>query len=389
MRLANLTEAIPRNRWEHVLQDCKRILKPAGRLEIIDDELMFSYPETIQGTDWARAPYWDGEPQSRSNRSSWESSNHSKSVSSKSSRSRLSDEISSSFLDLDDAAVVDGAPSLIHDDSPSEDSFDFLPTPEASDEGFESHAESSTIRIRGFKSHTAYPICHQVEKIFETMLESEYDVDPRPGQFLQDLLNKVFGKTSGVKTLKDHTLYMLYPTYQELVNTTKPARRDPDDPSGTLKRIFNEKVAISRPSSSRGRKDKAAKLLGEDVISLSRASVSIVDPESPNSPTESALIGIPSHSSSLGSLDKQVLYKPIVTAIKDKKRYKPNGLYIFPDTFLEMSSDELEWHVLKHTNTLLGCRAALDRFVASLRDEDGNQVLDEEEWHDMLWEYER
>ena len=41
VRMANLAMAIPASDWEFVLAEVKRVLKPAGRVEIIDDKLFF------------------------------------------------------------------------------------------------------------------------------------------------------------------------------------------------------------------------------------------------------------------------------------------------------------------------------------------------------------
>ncbi|THH33148.1 hypothetical protein EUX98_g1041 [Antrodiella citrinella] len=41
VRMANLTLAIPRSRWLGLLTEVRRVLKPLGRLELIDDEIVF------------------------------------------------------------------------------------------------------------------------------------------------------------------------------------------------------------------------------------------------------------------------------------------------------------------------------------------------------------
>lgn len=41
VRMANLTLAIPKARWPHLLKEVKRILRPGGVVEIVDDELFF------------------------------------------------------------------------------------------------------------------------------------------------------------------------------------------------------------------------------------------------------------------------------------------------------------------------------------------------------------
>ncbi|KAI0073958.1 S-adenosyl-L-methionine-dependent methyltransferase [Panus rudis PR-1116 ss-1] len=59
VRMANLSLAIPHERWPSLLQDVRRVLKWGGRLEIIDDQLFF--PKVQWPFEWDKVP---GQPTS-------------------------------------------------------------------------------------------------------------------------------------------------------------------------------------------------------------------------------------------------------------------------------------------------------------------------------------
>jgi hypothetical protein len=59
VRMSNLGLAIPQHRWAHVLQEARRVLAFGGRLEVIDDELIFphlpqAYTHTISSLRFHR-----------------------------------------------------------------------------------------------------------------------------------------------------------------------------------------------------------------------------------------------------------------------------------------------------------------------------------------------
>ena len=64
------------------------------------------------------------------------------------------------------------------------------------------------------------------------------------------------------------------------------------------------------------------------------------------------------------------------------------GLLIWPDTYVPMAAGELEMHACKYIHTLLGCRPALEEFVAKFVDKKGDRIVSEEELRDEIWEYE-
>jgi len=64
------------------------------------------------------------------------------------------------------------------------------------------------------------------------------------------------------------------------------------------------------------------------------------------------------------------------------------GLILWPDKFIPMSPTELEMHACKHMHVLLGCKPALAEYVASFVDEDGTRFVQDEEFHESIWDYE-
>lgn len=64
------------------------------------------------------------------------------------------------------------------------------------------------------------------------------------------------------------------------------------------------------------------------------------------------------------------------------------GLLIWPNSYVPMTVGELEMHACKYIHTLLGCRPALEEFIAKFVDERGNKFVEEEEFKDEIWEYE-
>ncbi|KAF5374890.1 hypothetical protein D9758_000541 [Tetrapyrgos nigripes] len=70
-----------------------------------------------------------------------------------------------------------------------------------------------------------------------------------------------------------------------------------------------------------------------------------------------------------------------------KPRQSP-GLVLWPSIFIPIGPTELEMHVCKGMQELLGSKVALWRYIQDLRDADGKPFLSEEEFEDAIWEYE-
>ncbi|KAH8119983.1 hypothetical protein DFH11DRAFT_1499327 [Phellopilus nigrolimitatus] len=405
VRLANLTDAIPIHRWQHVLKEVRRVLTPHGRVELIDDELIFSYPD--QTLSRFNSTSNSG---SRTARSSWSGSDTSKSGSDNSSDGRHSQELSSSFLNLDldsDQRSIDSAPGLCHDDSPSEDSCECLPTPttELSDDLM------TLVNTEIATQMPSAPLCQEIEKIYETMLEGSYNINSRPGDFLESLLNEVFGPAGKPSVIKDFQLSLLSPAMHDLVLSSKRMNVGQDSPKRGKKlfkldregrRSEKEKEIMDRLAMSQAHihKSKALKILGASNGSPSPSILNVSDPISTRLSDESELFGEPMRptmrsrtSSGISLLTLPSSTHPPSSASSTKEfrsRSRPTGLFLYPDQFLETTPHELEMYVTKHVHTLLGSKAAIDEHVlTNLKDEHGNSLVSPMEWHEMLWEYER
>ncbi|KAF9486494.1 hypothetical protein BDN70DRAFT_16626 [Pholiota conissans] len=76
---------------------------------------------------------------------------------------------------------------------------------------------------------------------------------------------------------------------------------------------------------------------------------------------------------------------------KPKKRpvlVQSPGLIVWPSTFIPLNPVELEMHATKNVHSLLGCRAALADFITSYTDEEGRRLVEDEEFDDIMWDYE-
>ena len=416
MRLSNLSASIPENRWEHLLIEVHRVLKPhgklindpcdvtptylhlpaLGRVEIIDDELMFPYPDRTERTSAPLTP----SSQRFAKRSSWAGSTSSKDSEATLEELRQQEELTSSFLDFGESEPVH---SLSDGDSGS--SSDSLSSPEGSNDAV-TLAESEVTTLVDGLLQPSQMISQAVEREYEAMLEKVYQVNPRPAGFLEDLLWKVFGEGGRAKQVKDFQISLLNksmhdavveskhmnpnqlqesPKRVKLFKTDREAKRADND------RIFMDKMAIAN---TRG---KALRLLGAD------APMPLFDPlgtqlSDSSDVTVDTMVSRTHHqrkrastlfSQSSQTADKRPSSSSSAFSQSKDSRFTPTGLFVYPDQFLETTPRELERYIFKHTDALLSTKAALCEHVSKLTDEKGEAVASEEECADLLWEYER
>ena len=401
VRLANLTDTVPLSRWEHVLTEVRRVLKPNGRVEIIDDELMFPYLDPSSSPLGSSAS-----SASQTARSSWHSSELTREASEESVAERRPPlRKLSSFLDLDldhdhegGSDRGHGTPSLYRGESPSEASSESIRTPtEERSSGWKrqstaSSSKSSTIR------RDPLSLCQDLEGIYETMLETRLQVHPRPSEFLVALLINVFGPAGHVEVIEDFRLSLLKPVLHNLVVSTigmsnenvkrvrKWMKMDRDSEMDREKKI-KDQVALSRVQIQNS---KAAKLLGLDVDeTMPRPSngADQISTRMSDDSDQSYDAVRPMLSRSPSSLH---LFPPSRAANTGASQapFEPAGLFVFPDRFLETTPQELEMYLCRHVHALLSSKAALTEYVLGLRDDFGEPIVSFREWEDMLVDYE-
>lgn len=190
VRMANLTLCIPYSKWEQVLSEVRRVMTINGRLELVDDQIMFPYARPFSPSS--------SPPPSRPPRLDIP-------IPSSSFNVPRRKEYEEDDYDLDDI--------LGDDDSDLEGETSSSATPTISG-GSDTSSRRSTERVSSTKGsipssgssngskrhHPSTPwdlqagSCQGLETVFENMLNERYHVHPRPSEFLLDVLKRIFGK---------------------------------------------------------------------------------------------------------------------------------------------------------------------------------------------------
>ncbi|KAI0720115.1 hypothetical protein C8T65DRAFT_706094 [Cerioporus squamosus] len=365
VRMANLTLCIPMSRWKFVLTQVRRVLKPGGRLELIDDDLFF--PSVLPRT--AR----DSPPSPQKHQ--WKRTASASSTSTSSRSSSLCRSLSNK--QLPDVPSPHGSPDR---------------------KGSKGHARKPS----DVEFSTNATISRHVETIFENMLVNKYGISPHPHQFLEQVLHDVFGLECARQTQK---LELAVPS-RELTESCEAQGLG-------LGINMNSASTISHGHSKRASEDEKKSswmyIDWEKKEKRSRPSSPVpIAISLPNSSPASTYSGRSSEDS-VRSMDLKL--DPQLLSLTPKARqllfgegenvnggktpswratgpYQPPGLVLLPSTLIPFSPMELEMHACKHMNTVLGCKYALGKYVAGQKDQDGQPLLSEREVDDYLWDYE-
>lgn len=428
VRISNLSDTIPQNRWQHVLSEAYRVLKPGKRMEIIDDELMFPYisdhpvelPESSFTLSRSSTASSSDVPSARS---SWNGPEMPpKAALVLGAGEGKNQDYRASFLELDaeteadedsgsisERISIEPVPSLYRGHSPSEASAEFLPTPTE-----EEPLGACRWRTPSLPCTTPSPspistsLCQDVEGIYETMLEGRYGINPRPHELILKLLLTTFGPGRSNLTFDFRLSLLSNPLDSVVASIKETGVPSKDKKSKKFLRFNAESNAESkleeecRPARiicdhvqttevHFERRSKAMKMLGMNDDAPVTPSKVLPDPindslfDDTADTDDSGDQSINSRSSSSSSL---LLSGSIGQPSTPKKsKYQPKGLFLYPNKFLDTSPRELEMYIGKHVQTVLGSDAALEEHVLSLRDEAGQPIITEEDWREMMWEY--
>ncbi|KAK2461466.1 hypothetical protein APHAL10511_005929 [Amanita phalloides] len=351
VRMANLALCIPQAKWEALLSEVFRILAVGGRLELIDDEIFFPYGPTPASDSKQAKPVVQS----------------------------VFDE-----FDDDDDTLEDGSgdpDSTLVDgrDISTDKSIEIdLRKPNRQSTG-SSSTDDSFLRSPTLADvpideiTTSWPQqaseCRDLEKVFEQMLRMNYDIDPRPSDFLSNIILLVFGK-SNIQRQRTFHLKLAPKSADEFYGLSansgsKEMLGDKGDDwsthssdsglglpplkkSFTLEREKGQDIgSISDTVSA-----KAAGRLGITYSALAAATAATVRQRTLTSPTQSP------------------------------------GIILWPSTYFPMSPSELEMHACKYLHVLLGCKNALQEYMKSFIEKDGKKWIEDGVCSDMLWEYE-
>ena len=200
VRMANLSLCIPSDKWELVLSEVQRVLTIGGRLELIDDQILFPYaPPSSTTTPRTARPPTMSPPLIPNKRDSFlsmdddddtlqndedDSSNSESTLWSDREMSPFSDSTPDHLSAFDDDGSDPPTPLLRYDPgTPSSTSTNTitLTYPEKSD----------NVRPTSWSLDAA--ASRDLETIFEGMLSQKFGIHTRPSDFLPDMIQKVFG----------------------------------------------------------------------------------------------------------------------------------------------------------------------------------------------------
>ncbi|KAG2044557.1 hypothetical protein BDR03DRAFT_1087131 [Suillus americanus] len=335
VRMANLSLCIPVESWEEVLTEVMRVLAPGGRLELIDDQALFP---TVRPLERA--------PASLAATSVFPSRCH-------------------SYIEFDDS------------DSDDEADDDFKSTRSSLSEDEESPPYDAASEWTRNESNAKH-----LESLFVDMLWSKYKIRTDQRRNIEEVLDNVFGRYNAQRVAA-MTLAIAPPAPSP--NSDSGSGSDPDqasissaDSKSQKKKkgeVFKQWIAVEWDKiENKGKKGNRSS--GESVLSPIPQAISA---------KAAGRLGIPSSVAT-----SPALRSPRYSVIPPPSRPAQSpGLVLWPNTLIELGSFELEMHACKHMQSLLGCKAALHEYVQeSFRDADGNALLDDAAFDDLIWDYE-
>ena len=388
VRMANLVLCIPYEKWDCILKEVRRVLTVNGKLEVIDDQILFPYGIAPK-QPWSRG---------------------------------MSDLFDDAYFEYDTETLLgsgsDTGSTLNTNSEPSYSScedqiFDsptlhpmasYQPSPTGLSPCHSSGSSLDDLESRYISWHSQATASRELESIFEVMLQQKYQISPRPSDFIINQMSAVFGSEAAGITKSYHIKLAPIDSADagsgqykadgeetkriavELEKNLKKKERKKLTKSTKDPLTFNADSSVA----SGGSGTSSGRSSFEDLDSFSAFSPS---PPSQLDQTQSILsakaagrLGI-SYSdlaaATIASTHQQTGASPSLTS-----PLQSPGLIVWPSTFIPLSPVEVEMHANKYVHTLLGCKPALAEFVAQFKDEDGTRFVDDDEFHEIMWKYE-
>ncbi|KAJ3857257.1 hypothetical protein EV368DRAFT_30559 [Lentinula lateritia] len=354
IRVANLSLAIPTERWNFVLSEIHRVLQVGGRLELIDDAFCFPYgKETV--TPSPRARTFATAP-NRRRRSSTLVLN--------------SAEPSNSFPE---SPEVEQNVVSLPESTPN------IPANPPSDEDTSEWANNA-------KDGKA------LEAIFHNMLETKYGIHTRTPKGVATFMKDIFGPDN-VRKLRSMHLKLAPSELEELIpHTKRPKFRVRSLSKGTeLDTRLESEGKFGSSVIPTTLNAKAAGRLGIPYSALAAAPKtaqtspsSIPSVHSNHSASSVASMSCVSDGSPRSSSDTQTSFDAPEEPVPVQQS---PGLLLLPSTFIPMPPAELEMHACKHMHTLLSCKRAIFDWLLYNDDGTDNDCVSEDSLRDAFFEY--
>lgn len=191
----------------------------------------------------------------------------------------------------------------------------------------------------------AATVCN-MENIFQSMLLRNYNIFPRPHEFLESLLTNIFGKGRTNCMFRADIVIPTSDSYLE---------------RGKGRSMLAPRFISRSPNTARATRRPPAH---EESHSHSSGSVA---------PKAMRILGGAGSTSTQGP----------------KPRYQPSGFIVLPDTFVPCEPDMLEMHACKNMHSLLSCKHAIAEYVQQQTDDAGVPWVSDEEFDELAWTYDR
>lgn len=422
VRMANLVLCIPYEKWDYILKEVRRVLAVNGKMELIDDQIIFPYGIAPKQPSWSRDmsdafedAYFDDDKETLQGSGSDTASTLN--ANSEPSNSSCEDQI------LYSPALCPIA-SYQH------------PTPTGSSPCPSDNALD--VESRYISWHNKATASRELESIFEIMLKQRYKIFPRPSDFILNRMECVFGSGAAGKTKSFHiklapidsadassgqgkadgeskTAWMgvdreklpkkkerkLKKSNKDNLNLTSKADTSTATGSGSgtssERSSLENSTSVSCPSSTcpspvpASTNTKAAGRLGVSFGTSSREMVStppLLQPDQTQALSAKAAGRLGISYSDLAAATVASTYQQPGASPSPSTPLQSPGLLVWPSTFIPLTPVELEMHANKYVHTLLGCKPALAEFIAQFTDEDGKRFVDDDEFHEVMWKYE-
>ncbi|KDQ63182.1 hypothetical protein JAAARDRAFT_65254 [Jaapia argillacea MUCL 33604] len=314
VRMANLTLCIPYDRWIFVLSEVRRVLTPGGLLELVDDQIFFPCIQSPHDAPIAHAP----STPPRTSGCDMDSD----------------DDFMDATTDSEDATAPNASPKFKNQRDP------YLE--------WDANAKNAV----------------DMELLFHQTLIKGRSIHPRPHQFLDVALQRVFGKPL---VHKSHSLHLALP--------------HPATPTNHRSDVDSEKSTSARNS------DSSEKQKGNLATWMT-----MVEWDQPEKGRKKEKRTSQDSVRSVAALPPSISAKAagrlgIADISRAGPAYQPPGLILWPSTFIPMTAEELDHSVSKNIHILLGCKVAMEDHLAGIKDEQGRRLVSEDEFSDSFWQY--
>ena len=414
--MANLVLCIPYEKWDYILKEVRRVLAVNGKLELIDDQILFPYGIAPKQPSWFRRdtsdafddPYFDDDKETL--QGSGSDTGSTLNASSELSNSSCEDQTFDSPTLCPIASYHPVTPTGL---SPCQSSGSAL------------DAES-----RYISWHNKATASRELESIFENMLKQRFKISPRPSDFILNRMECVFGSGAAGKTKSFHiklapidlvdassgqgtadgeetkskTAWMGVdrekPPKKKEKKLKKSNKDKADTGTSSERSSLENSTSVSCPSSTcpspvpAFTNMKATGRLGISFGSSSKGTASTPPPSLHPDLTQVPIFSAKAAGrlgisySDLAAATVASTHQQLGASPSPSSPLQSPGILVWPSTFIPLTPVELEMHANKYVHTLLGCKPALAEFVAQFTDEDGTKFVDDDEFHEVMWKYE-